>query len=247
MTSLDIKILYEDEHILALDKPAGVMVHTDGRTKGATVCDWIRVHRPEIEGVGEKMTLQSGQEIDRPGIVHRLDQETTGVLLVAKNSHSYSHLKKQFQESVVQKTYNAFVYGWLKEESGQVNRPIGRSRSDFRKRSAERGARGKMREALTDYRVVSWERDGQENLSFLDVCPKSGRTHQIRVHLKAINHPVVCDSLYAPKRNCLLGFSRLALHARSVEWIDMEGRNKKVESPLPADFQKALKVLRGAF
>lgn len=244
MTPLDIKILYEDEQVLALDKPAGVMVHTDGRTEEKTVCDWIRVYRPEIEGVGEKMTLQSGQEIDRPGIVHRLDRETTGVLLVAKNSQSYIHLKKQFQDGAVQKTYNAFVYGWLKEESGQINRPIGRSRGDFRKRSAERGARGKMREALTDYRVVYRGSDGQENLSFLDVRPKSGRTHQIRVHLKAINHPVVCDSLYAPKRDCLLGFSRLALHARSIEWADMKGGNNRVESPFPADFREALKLFK---
>ncbi len=246
MASPDIKILYEDRHVLALDKPAGIMVHADGRTEEKTVCDWIRTHRLEIEGVGEKTILQSGQEIDRPGIVHRLDRETSGVLLVAKNADCYSHLKKSFQKGEVQKTYNVFVYGWLKQESGQIDRSIGRSRSDFRKRSAERGARGKMRQALTDYKILSLGKAGEEKISFLEVFPRTGRTHQIRVHLKAINHPVVCDSLYSPKRNCLLGFSRLALHAGRIKFLDLSGKEKDIESPLPDDFLLALDLMNKA-
>jgi len=234
----DIKIIFENDEVLAVDKPAGLVVHSDGKTKEPNLTDWVVENYPEMENVGEK-AVYDGKEIARPGIVHRLDRETSGVMLLAKTQESFENLKKQFQERETKKIYNAFVYGPMKEEEATIDRPIGKSKSDFRKWSAQRGARGELREAVTDYKVLNKNKD----FSYLEVSPKTGRTHQIRVHLKAINYSVVCDKLYAPKRECALGFGRLALHARSITFSLINGEKVTVEADLPEDFQKALDSL----
>ena len=229
-------VLYEDEDILALNKPSGLAVHGDGRNPRATLADWILQKYPAIVGIGEPMRKGGGEEIARPGIVHRLDRETSGVILVAKTKASFEYLKEAFQERRVEKKYLAFVHGIIKEEDGVINRPIGTSRKDFRLRSAQRGAKGVMRDAITEYRVLK----RGDMVTYVEVSPKTGRTHQIRVHFKAINHPVVADRLYAPKHAELLGFTRLALHAHSISFIARSGARITVEAPLPPDFQAAL-------
>jgi len=234
-----IEILYEDENILAVNKPAGLAVHSDGKTKEYVLTDWVMENYPEIENVGEK-AFYDGKEIARPGIVHRLDRDTSGVIVVAKNQDTFLHLKKQFQERSVKKTYYAFVYGQMKDSKGVIDRPIGRSSKDFRQWSAQRGARGVMREATTEYEVMEHKTEA----SYIKLMPKTGRTHQLRVHMKAVNHPIVCDKLYAPKRECLLGFERLALHASYIGFDLPDGLRIKIEAPLPEDFAMALAVLR---
>src|SRR3989338_9542620 len=233
-----IKIIYEDKNILAVNKPAGLVVHSDGKTKEKTLADWILKNYPEIEDVGEPIVLNTGEIIKRPGIVHRLDRETSGILLVAKNQKTFLFLKEQFQGRDIQKSYRAFVYGEMKDDKGVIDRPIGRSKKDFRQWSAQRGARGAMREAVTHYRIMA--RGG--GFSFVEVIPKTGRTHQIRVHFKAVNHPIVSDSLYAPKKEKALGFERLALHAQSIEFNLMNGKKIKVVAPYQEDFEKALEI-----
>src|SRR3989344_2338939 len=138
---MKIKILYEDANILAMDKPSGISVHGDGKTKEKTLVDWILTNYPKMKNVGEPI-VSNGVEILKPGIVHRLDKETSGVLLLAKNQKAYEVLKKQFQGRTLQKTYVAIVNGWLKNDKGIVNKPICRSPSDFRRHLAGRGARG---------------------------------------------------------------------------------------------------------
>jgi 23S rRNA pseudouridine1911/1915/1917 synthase len=237
---MEIKILYEDENILALDKPSGLMVHSDGRSKEYTVTDWLIENYPSLKGVGEPVTYND-EEIDRPGIVHRLDKDTSGVLLVMKTREAFSHFKKQFMDRKIHKEYHAVVSGWLKNDSGLVNAPIGRSPADFRRRLSGRGARGEMREALTHYKVLKRYKDEDGNkFSYLEISPKTGRTHQIRVHMKFLNHPVACDSLYAPKNKCPEHIGRLALHARSIEFKNINGENTKIESSLPQLFEKVL-------
>lgn len=255
---LQVSILYEDEDVLVINKPAGLVVHGDSKTEEPTVVDWILKNYPEIKGVGEAIQLTTNNLqptiIDRSGIVHRLDRETSGVLVIAKNQPTFLFLKKQFQERKMEKIYRAFVHGELKNDSGVIDRPVARSASDFRKWTATRGRRGVEREAVTEYKVLGLisaspaaasERGGGNSaeFSFLDVRPKTGRTHQIRVHLKAINHPVVCDKLYAPKRDCALGFNRLALHAFSLKFKLPSGQELKVEAPYQEDFKKALKMM----
>jgi 23S rRNA pseudouridine1911/1915/1917 synthase len=237
---MTIPILYEDEDVLIINKPAGLVVHADGRTKEDTLVDWILKKYPEMKEVGEALRLRSGQAdeeiIHRPGIVHRLDRDTSGAMVIAKNQDSFIRLKGQFQDREVHKIYHAFVYGVMKADDGTIDRPITRSKKDFRLWSAQRGGRGEEREAVTDYRVM----ERSDKLTFVEVMPKTGRTHQIRVHFKAINHPVVCDPLYAPKQKSALGFKRLALHARSIEFVAGNRDVIKVEAPYPADFKAAI-------
>lgn len=232
-------ILYEDKDVLAINKPAGLVVHSDGKTNEPNLVDWLLSKYPEIRSVGEPGRNAKGEEVLRSGIVHRLDRETSGVMLIAKNSESFENLKKQFQDHNIIKKYEAFVYGSVRQDKGRIDRPIGRSSSDFRKWSAQRGARGEMREAITDYRVISRNNE----CTLVELLPKTGRTHQIRVHMKAINHPLVADSLYAPNREKLLGFQRVALHSREVTFQGLDGKSHKVEAPYPADFEKAMKSL----
>lgn len=281
---MKIKILYEDPNILAIDKPSGLIVHSDGKTKEDSVVSWFIKKYPRAKNVGEK---EGG--VIRPGIVHRLDRETSGVLLLAKNQKAHEFLKKQFMDRGIKKTYIAIVSGDMKEDRGVINKPIGRSPKDFRRYLAGRGARGEMKEAITQYRVLkrfkaenyeissrsslSRVRDGShtdkkfhnvladktphlENFSasslkgshadknfqgvatftLLEIHPKTGRTHQIRVHMKYKNHPVVCDHLYDPEGFCPKNIGRLALHAKSIEFKNLKGEVVKVESSIPKEF-----------
>ncbi len=245
-----IEILYEDAHVVVINKPAGLIVHADGRTTEPTVVDWIlKKYGEEIKEVGEPLHIRAGQPAEeiiyRPGIVHRLDRETSGVLAIAKDQESFLNLKQQFKDRETAKTYLAFVYGEIKEKEGTINRPIGKSTRDFRMWSAQRGAKGELREAVTDYKVLeATEGLHQDGFSYVEVHPKTGRTHQIRVHFKAINCPVVCDSLYAPKRKPALGFKRLALHAKILEFADFDGKKVMIEAPLPEDFKRGLEEIK---
>lgn len=235
-----IQVLFEDGDVMVLNKPAGLIVHSDGRTKESTLCDWLLEHYPGMKNVGEPLILKNGTTISRPGIVHRLDRETSGAIIVAKNQQTFEALKKQFQNREVEKIYHAFVWGEIKNDEGVIDRPIGKSRSDFRKWSAQRGAKGEMREAVTEYKVLA----RGKGLTLVEVSPKTGRTHQIRVHFKAINHSVIADKLYAPKQGAALRFERTALHAVSVKFKDLRGKSITVAAPYPDDFQTALSLFR---
>lgn len=243
---MKIKILYEDPNILVVDKPSGIMVHGDGRSKPAraggekTIADWILGNYPKLKGVGEPMTFE-GKVLDRPGIVHRLDADTSGVLLIAKNKKSFDFFKQKFMDREMKKTYHAIVAGSLREDRGVINKSIGRSPTDFRKYSASRGARGEPREAITRYKVLKRFSIGKNKYTYVEVYPKTGRTHQIRVHMKAIDHPIVCDPLYNTKGVCPKEISRMALHSKSIEFVDMKGKTIKVESKLPVEFENLLK------
>jgi len=239
----NLEIIYEDEDILAINKPAGLVVHPapqqagyGASSDGQSVSEWFVKYYPQSKNVGEKLG-----EIERSGVVHRIDRETSGVLLLAKTNKGHEALKNQFQNRKIEKTYHVFVYGLVKDDRGTIDRSIGRSSSDFRKWTAERGTRGILREAVTYFEVL--KRDEEEKITFLEVKPKTGRTHQIRVHLKAINHPVVADSLYASKRPKLLGFERTALHAHSIKFTNTEGKEVTLKAPYPDDFEKALKKI----
>lgn len=262
---MKIRILYEDEYILALDKPCGLLVHADGRNKEKTLSDWIKENYPELASIGESQTLQNGEKIERPGIVHRLDKDTSGVILVAKTKEAHQFLKEQFQNRKIEKIYNAVVWGnFLPDKmEGVIDKPIGRSSSDFRKWSAEYGAKGELREGITEYKVLfqnKYKNDGytkirrssensvDEEFAYLEVRPKTGRTHQIRVHLKSISHPVIMDKLYSNKDSFLesgiLGFNRLALHALSIKLELPNNTRITIESPLPAEFESAKNLLK---
>jgi len=254
---MKIKVLYEDANILVIDKPSGILVHPapeqarygagpDEKSEEKTILDLFIKKYPKLE------------------IVHRLDRDTSGVLILAKNKKAHEFLKNQFsapalelktksgladRQNRIKKIYVAIVNGHVKNDHGIINKPIGRSPKDFRRRLAGRGARGEMREAVTEYRVLKrftspqpspYKGEG-EKFTYLEVRPKTGRTHQIRGHLKFLNHPVVCDSLYNPKGLCPKSLKRLALHAQSIEFKNLKGKIVKVESPIPLQFRKVVK------
>lgn len=237
-TAKEPVILFEDDSMMVINKPSGMMVHADGRTEEGTVVDWFLSRAPKARGIGEPGYAQDGTPLERSGVVHRLDRETSGVLVLAKTQDAFMSLKEQFHEHHIKKEYRTFVYGTMKEKWGTVERPIGRSTKDFRLRSAQRGARGTLREAVTD-----WELIGQTSThAYLKITPKTGRTHQIRVHLKAIGKPIVQDELYAPeelRKGNNLGFGRLALHAYRLKLVTPSGEERTFIAPLPPDFEAA--------
>ncbi len=239
--NLKKSILYEDEHLFVINKPSGLMVHGDGRSKEKTLSEYILEVYPELETIGEpvEMTLKGEViKVSRPGIVHRLDKETSGVLLIAKDQPTFLFIKKQFQEHKIKKTYHAIAWGTMKDSSGTITAPIGRSASDFRKWHAGRGIRGETRDAVTQFYVLRYFEEADTAFSYLEVHPKTGRTHQIRVHLAYRNHPIVGDSLYASKKPYMLGFDRLALHAYVLTFTKPDGEQLSVQAPLPELFEK---------
>ncbi len=233
---MNLPILFENEDLVAVHKPAGIMTHPDGRTEEETASDWFASTYPDSKKVGETQRFQDGTEMIRPGVVHRLDRDTSGVLIFAKTQESHEYLKTAFQERLVKKTYLAFTYGVPKERKGTIEFSIGRSRKDFRLRSAQPKAKGQLRDAITHYQVIA----DIGTHSLMKAMPETGRTHQIRVHFKAIHHPIVCDPLYAQGKPCDLGLGRLGLHAYSLMLPLASGEEVVITAPLPEDFQRAV-------
>lgn len=242
-------MIYEDDDILAVNKPAGLLVHGAENSKEPTLVDWLINNYPEIKNVGERPAFGEARpdKSGRPGIVHRLDKDTSGVLLVAKNQKTFEYLKSQFQNRKIKKKYIALVHGIVKNDKGLVELSIAKSKKDFRKKAcldARRAVHGKLagkiREAITEYKVIK----RFPGYTFIEAYPKTGRTHQIRVHLKAIGHPLVCDKLYGPKKQeCPFGLSRHFLHAQSLELNLPSGGRIKLEADLPDDLQNVLNML----
>jgi 23S rRNA pseudouridine1911/1915/1917 synthase len=247
-----IKVLYEDKNILALDKPAGISVHGDGKTKMETITDYILKNYKNIKGVGEDMIAKVGGKevvIPRPGIVHRLDKDTTGVLLIAKTPDTYTKLKHQFSDHKVKKEYLALVWGNIKRDTGIIDAKIAQSKNDFRRKetvkvSDESTTRGVEREAVTRYKVVERKKIFGEAVTLVTFYPESGRMHQIRVHAKSIGHPIIGDHLYGPTKPAFekkfFGKSmiRQLLHARVITFhMPKTGEVVRLESSIPKDFR----------
>lgn len=239
---MEIDILYEDDAVIVINKPIGIFVHADGVHEGETVVDWLLDRLPSTRGVGEPGTAKDGTSLDRSGIVHRLDADTSGVLILAKTQDAYAHLKKQFHDRLAKKEYRAFVYGHMRDRWGTIDRPIGRSAQDHRRRSAERGAKGTLRDAITDWECIGMGEYRGEPFSYVKLKPKTGRTHQLRVHLKAIGRPIVGDTLYAGKKletSNNLELERLALHAHILNLELPSGEEQRFIAPVPLSFEEA--------
>lgn len=235
-------VLYEDADVVVIDKPYGWLTHADGYNQAPTVAEWLCRHAPEARGVGEPGYSSKGVLLDRSGIVHRLDRETSGALILAKNQAAHQMLKQQFKDHKVYKEYRALAYGRLNDRWGTINRPIGRSAKDHRRRSAERGAKGVLREAITDFERIGVGEYQAEPFSYVKLIPKTGRTHQLRAHLRAIDRPIVGDTLYAAhklEQSNNLALERLALHAHILEVGLPSGQTKRFIAPVPADFEEA--------
>lgn len=227
----ELELLYEDADLVVVDKPAGLAVHPGaGRPRG-TLANRLLHHYPEIAGIGGP---------GRPGIVHRLDVDTTGVLAVARSERAYRRLSEAFAARSVEKTYAAIVYGAPREPSGRVDLPIGRDPRDRKKMAV----RPSGRPAVTLYRSTATV----HGISWLELDLETGRTHQIRVHLKALGHPLVGDPTYGEARwkgidsrfrRPLAAFSRPALHAWRLAFDHPgTGERLELEAPIPEDMAR---------
>ncbi len=233
---IDLKILYEDGYLLAVSKEAGMLTHPVRVFNKDTLVNALLYHY-------DKLSNMSG--VERSGIVHRLDKDTSGLLIVAKDNNTHRLLSDKFKKREIKKTYAALVWGKFFEKKGEVILPIGRSRLDRKKMniSIDRG-----RDSVTRFEV----REEFESSALLDVSPKTGRTHQIRVHLSYIEHPVIGDSLYGNRNSKKLakelGLKRQFLHAKMLEFDHpVTGKKIIIKDKLPDDLLDCLKILRRRF
>jgi len=231
-----LTIAYEDAFLLLIDKPAGMVVHPAPGHPHGTLVNALLAYCPELGGDGS----------DRPGIVHRLDRDTSGLIVVAKNEGVRRALQRLFQDRQVEKVYLALLHGQLQPAQGRIEAPIGRDPYHRQKMAVLPGGR----EAVTSYRVVEYllGQGGPEkgDYTLVEAQPHTGRTHQIRVHFAAIGHPVVGDRVYGHRRASPL-VTRQFLHAHRLAFTHpISGRGIEAEAPLPADLVSALDRLRGS-
>jgi len=235
-----LDIVYEDSSLIVINKPAGMVVHPAPGNPDRTLVNALLHHCDELAGGGDAL---------RPGIVHRLDKETSGLIVAAKTEQAHRHLGAQFEKRDVEKKYTALVWGDVREEKGEIARPVGRHPVDRKKMSTE-SRRG--RDALTLWKVS----ERFITATLLDIELKTGRTHQIRVHLSGMGHPVVGDSVYGGASRFLLvkdtklraqikAFSRQALHAAALSFVHPEkGERMVFHAPLPDDIKRLVELFR---
>ncbi len=227
---IPLDILYEDASLLVINKPKGMVVHPCPGHYSGTLVNALMYHcKDQLSGINGVM---------RPGIVHRIDQNTTGSLVVCKTDAAHRFLAQQLKDHSITRKYRAIVHGNLKEEEGTVNAPIGRHPVD-RKKMAVNERCG--RNAVTHYRVL--ERFG--SFTYLECRLETGRTHQIRVHMASIGHPLLGDDVYGPSRCPIPGLTGQTLHAMTLGFIHPEtGTYMEFEAPLPEYFENLLEKLR---
>lgn len=212
---IPLEILYQDRHLAVVVKPCGMVVHPAAGNDDGTLVNALLFHLDSLSGIGGEM---------RPGIVHRLDKDTSGLLLVAKDDQTHAALSRQLSDRKMEKHYRAVVFGRMKEEAGVIEKPIGRSKTDRKKMAVDENGRW----ARTEWRLLRQESDR----ALLDVHIITGRTHQIRVHMASVGHPVWGDALYGNKR--MPKAERLMLHAYSLEFTHpATGERLRFTAPCP--------------
>lgn len=222
---IDLHLIYEDEHIVVLDKPSGLVVHPGAGVRRGTLVHGLLYRYPEIAAVGSAA---------RPGIVHRLDKDTSGVMVVARTNLAYQSLRQQFEDRTIHKTYLALARGRFRQKKGIIDLPLGRHVHHREKISVRTR---KPRVAITHYEVL---REFRET-TFLALRPVTGRTHQLRVHLSAIGHPLLGDTRYGGSSRPRTGCPRLFLHAWKLQLRHPgSGRDMEFESPLPPELKEIL-------
>ena len=228
-SEINLQIIFQDENIVVVNKPAGLKVHPVNFQESDTLVNGLVYKFPEIENVGEDKL--------RPGIVHRLDKDTSGVMVIARNQKTFEKLKKKFQEREVEKKYLAIVCGHLENKEGKIEAPIARAMSFKKQKVAQGKTRGKIRPAVTFYKVL-------KNLGEFDLVeaqPKTGRMHQIRVHLAYLGYPVAGDEKYARKEyKNLPKAKRQMLHAKELKF-NLERKDYAFSAKPPADFAEFAK------
>ena len=235
--AIPLQVVFENADLLVIDKPAGMVVHPAAGHTGGTLVNALLAHAPEAAGAGAEQDRQASRL--RPGIVHRLDKDTSGLMVAAKNELTLRSLQKQFKDRTVRKAYLALVDGSPPTSSGRVEAPIGRDLRDRKRMAITAHRHG--REAVTEFRVI--ERFAGHTL--IEARPLTGRTHQIRLHLAYLGCPVAGDRVYGRRSVTIPGLSRQFLHAARLTFqAPDESQTRTFESPLPGDLQQVLASLR---
>ena len=239
----DIKIIFEDNYLIVLNKPAGVLVHPTEKGESNTLVDFLKTHLPKIEKLG-------WEDSNRPGIVHRLDKDTSGLIILAKTPEVLEKLQEQFKSRRVQKTYIALVLGKLSKKEGKIEAAITRGKVGIQTvREFNYTIKSEiLRPAVTFYKTISQYKFKNDILTLLEVSPKTGRMHQIRTHLKYIDCPIIGDPLYNTKASRkiskVIGLNRQFLHAENLEFKHPQtNRLVNFKSPLPDDLENILAKL----
>ena len=224
---MHIPVIFEDNNILVIDKPSGIVVHPFDFSDEETVADFLHEHSPSMFSIKNEITLQDGRTIPLGGIVHKLDRDTSGVLVVAKNQKTFDELREQFTNQEIKKTYVALVEGMVEKDSFTIDAPLGRSKKDYKQSTNPENPRGALREAVTEVTVLKRHTD----MTHVELKPLTGRTHQLRAHMSSIGHPIVGDIAYG----AMSKDSRIMLHAQSLT-CNVNGEQKTFASPIPNEF-----------
>ena len=233
-------ILFENNDFLIIEKPTGLLVHPTEKGEKNTLVDWLVKKYPKIKNVGEQKY--------RAGIIHRLDKDVSGIMVVVKNNETFFYLKEQFKKRLVKKEYTALVYGNMEDEKGEIDLPIGRNKDGqfvAHPRKGKEKFADKDRSARTKYEVLEYVKD----YTLLKVRILTGRTHQIRAHLSAIGHPIIGDKLYKPKKKFfhlwqkrikVVELNRIFLHSTKIGFNDAKNQWQEFYSPLPKNLKQYL-------
>lgn len=227
--NIPLDILYQDQDIVIVNKPCGMVVHPAVGNEDHTLVNALMYHIKDLSGIGGEM---------RPGIVHRLDKDTSGLILVAKNDRAHAVMSEQFKARSTEKHYRAVAFGHFSQEEGLIDAPIARHPTDRKKMAIVPGGK----EAQTEWKVI----ERLKSATYLDVHLLTGRTHQIRVHMQSIGHPLLGDVIYAPHVKVPVHIPRLMLHAYSLSFDHpTTGKRMEIIAPLPEKFTTTLEKLRG--
>ena len=227
--NVEFEIIFENKDFIVINKPAGLQVHPSEKNEQDTLVNGLIYKFPEIKKIGDDLD-------NRPGIVHRLDKDTSGIMIVVRNQKTFLELKDKFKNREIQKTYWALVYGKLKNREGVIEKAIARTENYKKQTIANQKTKTKIRPAVTEYKVL---KEGSE-YSLLEVKPKTGRMHQIRVHLSSIGHPILGDDKYKLKNiKTEEKIARHLLHARSIKF-GLGEKDFEFEAELPEDFKNFL-------
>jgi 23S rRNA pseudouridine1911/1915/1917 synthase len=232
--------IYEDENYLVINKPAGLLTHGTDKITEESLADLLIKEYPSLENIGEDKT--------RPGIMHRLDKLASGLLVIAKTQAAYDDLKAQFQKRKIKKIYTALVFGKIAKDESEINFPIQRSAQGFKMAALPMSYKGTAMGAGREAKTLFWITKRYINYTMLKVRIKTGRTHQIRVHLAAYGHPLVGDDVYGTKKtkekNKKLGTDRIFLVADELEFTDLSGEKKSFKIHLPTELIKLLEKIK---
>ncbi len=225
----EIKVVSENTDFLVINKPSGLVVHPFDYSTEYTLVDFLQENYPVMFSIENIVTLQDKRIIPLGGTVHKLDRDTSGIMVIAKNKKTFDELKLQFRNHTTTKSYLALVEGKVQKEKFTINAPLGRSKKEYKQSTNPVNPRGELRDAITDVEVIKCN----ETTTLVNLLPKTGRTHQLRAHMSSIGHPIVGDKVYGSK----IDSERIMLHAESLTFT-VNNEVYSFEAEIPEGFNK---------